>query len=245
MNSYLSNLALRGAGLTSSMLTSQPRLDYPLEPLTKIAETAGVTSELASTDDANQGNYSANQSRSDQRPSTSAPSKRIEPFLLQEDQTISPPAIAKETRPLTGMQPSVTVHSRQFERAVSVTRPSDPRQNNPAQGPLQTDDSPQSHVGQLAVNRSDVSQTAKQAPVLYIVEPQHEKTEPFIAPRPVAGNFDGHANGQIERSIHVHIGTIEVHAVIPRPPQPLRELTAHRPILSLDEYLRRRNEGKI
>jgi hypothetical protein len=45
------------------------------------------------------------------------------------------------------------------------------------------------------------------------------------------------------RSIRVHIGTIEVHAI--QPPQPVREIRTERLILSLDEYLRRRNEGKI
>jgi len=51
------------------------------------------------------------------------------------------------------------------------------------------------------------------------------------------------AGGNSAPDVQIHIGRIEVRAVVPSPPQPVRDPALQRPKLTLDEYLRRRSKA--
>jgi hypothetical protein len=56
--------------------------------------------------------------------------------------------------------------------------------------------------------------------------------------------FDSSRDDLQPATVHIHIGRIEVRALTPAPGTPTRPPASPRPKLSLDEYLRQRNEGK-
>jgi len=240
MSNYLSNLALRGAGLTASMLTSQPRLDHSFEPLSTITSTAQDTPDLTPADNVNPPDQPTNQSNREETPPI--------------PNTLNPPTTDVQTPLKQYNQPKPESKIAIKKREHTIIQPTDPQSHLSSQVTPQISHHPQIHVPELTSEENSISPTSvphPEAPNSVVpdeTEPNLEfEAASLIAPRPTrsAGRGESFASRQRERSIHVHIDTIEVVAVTPPPPQPVKELSANRPLLSLDEYLKRRNEGKI
>jgi hypothetical protein len=77
------------------------------------------------------------------------------------------------------------------------------------------------------------------------VPPQDPRLAAFPGQgRALPGGHDPGEERPAAPVVRVSIGRIEVRAVFPAPPSAVRPAAAPRPKLSLDEYLRQRNEGK-
>jgi hypothetical protein len=238
MGNFLENLAIRNLQPAASEATRllQPRLPSLFE------SSSGMEASVAApyTDRQVEAKPEVQESASEQEVLPTSEKIKSSPIHIEPQRTILEHI---EAEPTVSVQSNVK-ESRQPERGEKRSM-SQTKGNSIYEVKTQASLLPEEHKSRKAIESQLIEQTA-----LPRVEAAKTKSEskPSLEPLPIS-TIGRHQDLMLEPTaerepvVHIRIGRIEVRAVT-APQQPAARLASQKPHLTLDEYLRQRDEGK-